>query len=323
MAEPFGGRLSRRLNRILLMLPYAIQNPGVTIDELAERFGADKDDVVEDLQLVFFCGLPGYGPGDLIDVTIDEEHVFVDMADYFGSPLRLTPAEALALYAGGAAVLATPGMEQADALERALDKLGKALGAPEAGVEPGIDVRLDGGPAQHMEVLQRAIADRKRLRLEYFSASRGELTERDVDPWGLIATLGHWYLVGWDHLTEDERMFRVDRIKAATGLDADAEIPDDFDPGRYEAAFRGREHQDRVAFEISPEAAGWFQEAYPVVSASSIDDGWTRVELLTGGRRWAETLVLRLGRDVRAIEPAEVLDGARALAERIVSRHSG
>ena len=305
------------------MLPYAIQNPGVTIGELAERFGADKDDVIEDLQLVFFCGLPGYGPGDLIDVTIDEEHVSVNMADYFGSPLRLTPAEALALYAGGAAMVAMPGMEQADALRRALDKLGKALGAQGAGVERGIDIKLDGGPAQHLEVLQRAIADRKRVRLGYFSASRGRLTERDVDPWGLIATLGHWYLIGWDHSTSDERMFRVDRIKSAGGLDAASRVPDDFDPGRYKAAFRGQENQDRVALEISPEAARWFQEAYPVASARALDDGWTAVELFSGGRRWAETLVLRLGRDVRAIQPPEVLDGARELAERIVARHSG
>ncbi|HWL65262.1 MAG TPA: protein pafC, partial [Actinomycetota bacterium] len=100
MPEDPSGRLGRRLSRILLLLPYAIQHPGVTVGELAGKFGIDKRDLLDDLNLVFLCGLPGYGPGDLIDVDLDEDRVYVRMADYFAAPLRLAPAEALVLYAG-------------------------------------------------------------------------------------------------------------------------------------------------------------------------------------------------------------------------------
>lgn len=323
MAEVASGRLGTRLGRILLLLPYAIKHPGVSIDELSERFGVTTRDLLDDLRLVYLCGLPGYGPGDLIDVTLEEDAVYVSMADYFGSPLRLTAAEALALYSGGAAVAALPGMEKADALRRALAKLGRALGASGSdGDASGIEVKLAHGPAEHMETLQRALGEGKRVSLEYFSASRGALTTRIIDPWGLVATLGRWYLIAFDHLSEDERMFRIDRIKSAALLDQPARVPDDFDPERYKAAFVEREEQARLTLEISPQASGWFRESYPALKAEELADDWTRVEMASGGESWATTLVLRLGKDVRAVRPDSVMAAARALGAAMVTRHT-
>ena len=311
--------LDKRLTRILLLIPYLLKNPGATTGELAERFGVPVETVVEDLQLVYVCGLPGYGPGDLIDVSFTEDQVFVDTADYFGAPLRLTAAEALALYAGGQAVLELPGMQEADALSRALGKLGAALGGGPQ--QTSVEVRLAGGPARHMEVLGQALRDSKRVRLEYFSASRGVLTERTIDPWGLVATLGRWYLVAFDHLSSEERMFRVDRIKGAElGAEA-AEVPADFDPSSYREVFRARAEQEVMSFEIAPPASAWFVDSYPCRSVSALADGWTRVELVAGGRMGAAALLLRLGPHVRAIEPNELKEQARELAAAIAARH--
>jgi proteasome accessory factor C len=316
------GRLGRRLQRILVMLPYAIHHPGVSVDELATRFNVKKRDLVDDLNLVFVCGLPGYGPGDLIDVRLEEDRVYVEMADYFAAPLRLTPAEALVLYAGGSAIASLPGMEEADALRRALTKVRRALGRGEEGDGAAVQVRLEQAAGGHLEALQNALRDAVQVDIEYFSASRGELTERSVEPWGLIAALGRWYLVGLDHLSGEERMFRVDRIKSVAVLDAAAPVPPDFDPGRYRGAFSGRDGDLRVTLEISASAAQWFEDYYPVESGETLDDGWRRVVLVAGGERWAATLVVRLGRDVRSIAPASVMDASRALAERIARAHA-
>jgi proteasome accessory factor C len=322
MSGAADNRIGRRLRRILLLLPYAIKHPGVSLDELARKFEVRKKDLVDDFNLVFFCGLPGYGPGDLIEVALDDERVYVRMADYFGAPLRLTPAEALALYAGGAALAETPGMEEADALKRALNKLGKALGAADEDAgDVGIQVKVERDAAGHLEDLTRAVKDARRVRLEYMSASRGQMTEREVDPWGLITALGHWYLVGWDHLADDERMFRLDRMKEVTITNEPVEVPDDFDPERYKGAFLGGDEQDRVTFEISPQAARWFTEYYPVESSERLPDEWTKVTLISGGTRWAATLLLRLGADARNVEPTAVEQEARAVAQEIAARH--
>lgn len=314
-------RLSRRLARILSLLPYAIQNPGVTVDELAARFKTSKDDLRADLDLVFMCGLPGYTPADLIEVDYEGDHVYIRAGDYFGAPLNLTPAEGLALYAGASALTNLPELAQADALERALAKLGRALGVSEEG--SAIQVPVETGSPEHLQVLQDAIADEKRVRIEYMSASRGELTERDVDPWGLIAALGHWYVVGHDHLTDEERMFRTDRMKSVAKLADAAPPPTGFDPEKYRGAFIGSDSDRRVSFEISPPVADWFMDYYPVMSSEPVDGGWRRVTLAIGGTRWAATLLLKLGDQIRNVEPAEMRAAARELAEEMIEPHRG
>jgi proteasome accessory factor C len=316
------GRLGRRLNRILLMLPYAIHHPGVTVDVLAERFGVTRRDLIADLNLVFLCGLPGYGPGDLIDVDLEGDRVEVRMADYFSAPLRLTPAEALILHSGAAAISKLPGMEQAEALTRALQKLEKAIAGEGQGGAGEVEFAVEGGTLSHMDTLRDALEAGKQVKVEYLSASRGELTTRTIDPWAIVAALGRWYLVGWDHLRQEERLFRVDRIKTAEMLDDHATVPEDLDTSKYRGAFADHEGDGTVRFDISPRAATWFEDYYPVKEATDLDDGWRRIELYSSGDRWAATLALRLGSEARNFHPQAVVEEARRLARAMAARHS-
>jgi proteasome accessory factor C len=308
-------RTTERLRRILALLPYAIQHPGTTVEELAERFGVPSRQVLADLNLVELCGLPGYTPDVLIEVAIQDGGVYVRTADYFERPLRITPVEALALYAGAAALAELPGMEQAESLRSGLRKLGAALGPA------GVNVELEPGAPSHLEALRSALNERRRVRLEYYSTTRGELTARTVDPWGLIATLGRFYLIGYDHLSGEERMFRADRIKAVELLDEGAAgPPEDFDPGGYRGAFKG-EGRLTLTLELSPRAASWFEDYYPVTRAEDLPGGRRRVELPAGGLAWAALLALRLGADGRIVGPSEVLGEARRLAREIAARY--
>lgn len=316
------GRVGRRLRRILVLLPYAIRHPGVGVDELSRKFGVKKQDLVADLNLVFLCGLPGYGPGDLIDVAVEDDRVFVRMADYFSAPLKLTPAEAVALYAGAAAMADLPDMAEADALRRALQKLGRALGASGAESAP-IQVTGSSGASAHMQTLRDALLQQRRVHLEYFSASRGELTDRSVDPWGLFTALGRWYLIALDHSSGEERMFRVDRIRSARMLGEPAEVPAEFDADRYRGAFVRRETNGPfMEMEIAPEVARWFEEYYPIAQSRGLPDGWQAVKLAYSGERWAASLLLQLGADVRNVRPSEVLGAARELARSIADKHA-
>lgn len=315
------GRVGRRLQRILLLLPYAINHPGISLHELAVRFDISPGDLKKDLDLLFLCGLPGYTPGDLIDIDLSGDRVYVRMADYFSAPLRLTSREALSLYAAGSAIASLPGMEKADPLRRALVKLGRAMGADAGGA--AVDVELDTGHEEHLEILQEALRSQRRIAMEYFSASRDEMTSREVDPWGLVAALGRWYLVGLDHLSGEERMFRVDRVKSLRMLDVAAPSPPDFDPGAYRSAWRDRGRGGALILELSPGVARWFPDYYPLRSATTTADGSMRAELTSSGDRWAAALVLRLGPGVRSVEPTVVRETAAELAARIVERHAG
>ena len=69
----------------------------------------------------------------------------------------------------------------------------------------------------------------QRVHIQYRSTS-GEDSERDFDPYGLTYYLQKWYVVGYCHLRQDLRSFRLDRIMHIETLDAHFKRPEGFDP---------------------------------------------------------------------------------------------
>ena len=86
-----------RLGRLLNLVPYLLARPGILVAEAAAAFGITERQLREDLELLWVCGLPGYGPGDLIDMALDGDRVTITYDAGIDRPLRLNPDEALAL----------------------------------------------------------------------------------------------------------------------------------------------------------------------------------------------------------------------------------
>ncbi len=170
-----------------------------------------------DLDLLFMSGLPPYGPGDLIEVQVEDGRVWISMADYFARPLRLTRSEALALYLEGKALLGTPGLPEAAALESALGKLEEALGpeSPRRAGRPRRGRRAGRGahraPGRVPRGGRRAPAARDRVLRGVDCRDHGAGGGPEV----VFSALGRWYVVAFDHRSGEERMFRLDRIRRA------------------------------------------------------------------------------------------------------------
>ena len=306
--------LEERFRRLLTMVPYLVQHPGVSVSEVRKRFGITRGQLVADLNLLFVCGLPGYGPGDLIEAFVDGSRVWIRLADYFSRPLRLTAAEGLLLYAGARALAAAGAADEA--LDRAVKALEQALGPD---VLSRVSVELEG--AGELATVREGLLARQRLHLVYYAHSRDETTERDVDPWALFLSGGRWYLVGWCHRVTDERIFRLDRIRSATLLDEPAQVPQDVDLSKYESLYVQGAGDVAVTIDLAPNAAGWVAESYPLDSREVLDDGWVRIRLTAGGTAWLEKLLLRLGRQARVVDPPELATATRALACRLAERY--
>lgn len=306
--------VQERLRRLLLLVPYVIKEGDVTVADACQRFGITEEQLIMDLDLLFVCGRPGYGPGDLIEAFVDGDRIHIRMAEYFSKPLRITPTEGLLLYAGGRALLAAGAGD--DALERALDRLAEVLG-PEA-VE-GLSLEIT--PPPELQKLSDAIDRSKRVHIRYHSGSKGEITERDVDPWGVFAASGNWYLVGWCHLVEDQRIFRLDRIQELKTLRNASEIPKDFDLSRYEDLYVVNPSHQTVKLDIAPGAGEWLADYYPIEESKGRRGGWTRITLKAGGTAWLERLLLRLGDKARVVEPQELADRVREKACRLMERY--
>jgi proteasome accessory factor C len=81
---------SERLTRLLAVIPHVAGRGYVPLDEIVERFGYPRAELVADLTEVLpYVGVAPFTPDTLIEVTVDEDRVRIDYADWFAKPLRL------------------------------------------------------------------------------------------------------------------------------------------------------------------------------------------------------------------------------------------
>ncbi|MBM7775093.1 proteasome accessory factor C [Actinokineospora baliensis] len=310
-----------RLPRLLALVPYLLARPGILIDEAAADFGVSAKQLRKDLELLWMCGLPGYGPGDLIDISFDEDTVTVAFDAGMRRPLRLTGAEATALLVALRALLDTPGVAEADAIRRAVAKIESAAGqARPGGVEVGLGVREAAETAEAREVVQSALRAGRALRISYYTASKDEMTERTVDPMRVLIVDGRGYLEAWCRRAEGVRLFRLDRVDEVVVLDEPAAPPPYAEPtDTSEGLFRAAPDQRSARLVLRPDAR-WISEYYPVEDVEELDGGRLRVRMRYSDSSWLVRLVLGQGGEVVVEEPAELAEAVLAQAAAAVAR---
>lgn len=303
-------RTARRLTRILSMLPWVIAHRGATVEEVCTRFGYTEHELIDDLNLVFVCGLPGYGPGDLMVAYVEDDEVVVDMAEYFSRPLRLTPVEAIGLLASGLALISSN--QAPPALERAVEKLSAALDLDEEeiAVDLGAEPRLVG-------LLRSAAQGGRVVRIIYTSLGKGETRLRDIEPWSVFSTLGNWYVSAFCRTTGGERIFRVDRIREAEVTDASFIPPEA--PPPPEVRYTPSEDDVRTTIRLSSQAR-WMADYYPVDVISEGEDEMV-VVFSSSDPLVAARLLLRLGKDAQLVEGVETAEALADLRARILRRY--
>jgi proteasome accessory factor C len=304
---------------MLVIVPYLVQHPGSELREVAGLFDVPEDQLRRDLDLLFMSGLPPYGPGDLIEVDVDEEdRVWISMAAHFARPLRLTRSEALALYLRGTELLGVPGLPQASALGSAMDKLRTSLGPDTFGDAARIETADPGAPIESLEPIREAARDLARVRVEYFAHSSGEWSSREIDPEVVFAALGRWYVAAWDVGVDAERLFRVDRIRRMepTG--------DRFTPRGLEGASRSlytpTGEDVAVRLRLAP-GARWIAEYYAVIDEHEHEGGTLDITLPVGALGWVARLLLRVGPDAVVLDPPELAGMVLDLASRTLGRY--
>ncbi|MFG3256603.1 helix-turn-helix transcriptional regulator [Streptomyces sp. NPDC048172] len=308
--------------RMLSLVTYLKDRPGARVDEVARAFGITGDELISDLNVLPMCGTSFRG-GDLLEIDTDGERIWWRNADALGSdtaqPLRLAADEATALLVAARAVATLPGLRESDrdALQRATAKLENAAGE-NAGASSRLSVTFESESGVFADV-DRAIAERRRLWLRYYSPARDELTEREVDPIRLFA-VGHTYVEAWCRLSEARRTFRLDRIAAIRLLDERADPPPveprDLSAGLVQPAAEDPE----VVVEVGP-GGRWVAEYYPYDSAEELPDGGLRITLRTPDPASLRRLALRLGRDGRITEPRELAESARDAARKALAAY--
>ncbi|MER6830247.1 WYL domain-containing protein [Streptosporangium sp. NPDC000563] len=309
-----------RLPRLLALVPYLMSHPGAQVPEVAKIFGLSEKQLIDDLQLVWMCGLPGHTPGDLIDVSWDGGEIVIDNAETIARPLRLGVDEASALLVALRLLAEMPEFGERDALARVIAKFERASGEGAAAVSSQVAVEVDAAP-DALPVVNEALRRGRRLSLRYYVPGRDEITPREVDPMRLVVVDGRPYLSGWCYRAEAVRLFRLDRMLSVDVLDVPADPPadavaDEVTPG----VFRPSPTDELVELELTP-AGRWVAEYYPCERVTELGEGRVRVALRARDQGWLVRLALRLGDTGRVVSPASLDESVRAAATAALNRY--
>ncbi|MEU4549013.1 helix-turn-helix transcriptional regulator [Nonomuraea dietziae] len=313
-----------RLPRLLALVPYLMSHPGAQVDEVAAVFGLSEKQLIDDLQLVWMCGLPGHTPGDLIDVSWDGGEIIIDNADTIARPLRLGIDEASALLVALRMLAATPELAEfahGDALPRVVAKLEQAAGEGAAAVSSQFAVDVESAPDAAARV-REALTGRRRLSLRYYVPGRDEVTPREVDPTRLVMADGRTYLEGWCYRAEAMRLFRLDRMLTVEVLDVPADPPAGAEPiDVTQGVFRPSPTDELVVLEVT--AAGrWVAEYYPYEQVEELGEGCMRITLRARDDDWTLKLLLRLGDTGRIVSPQAMAARVQQEAERALALYA-
>jgi proteasome accessory factor C len=304
--------VAQRLRRLLFIVPYvAKRSEGVPVDELAKQIGADREELLADLDLLSQVGPPDGDPGEYLLVSVDEGRVFVDLAHRLTRPLRLTPAEGCSLLLGLRSLresgIAPFDQAMQSAEKKLLTALGRDANEAQSLATSTVVAEPDAAVATHLRTLVTAAKKRERVRLTYASASRHQAETRPVDPYGIVHHAGEWYVVGFCHKRGDVRTFRIDRIASLELMGERFERPANFDLEAYrrERLYVPSADAITVRIELDPLAVTRIGANWPVGEVTPRDDGSAELLIDCEGFEWVTGWVLGLGRHARIVAPAE------------------
>jgi predicted DNA-binding transcriptional regulator YafY len=212
---PRGDQLARQWQLLQM-----IQSPGgIAVDDAARKLGCTVRTIWRDLRALEQAGFPLYddkgGDGRRSLWKLEEKFTL-------GLPVKLTLAETAALLMSRDLLRPAAAPALGAAVTSAFDKIGRVLSGDARQLldqmRESIGVRAVGGKlqapaAEHVALIERALLERRRLDIRYYSMSRDEENPRQVDPYHLTVFDGGCYLVGYCHWRKAERIFAVERIR--------------------------------------------------------------------------------------------------------------
>ncbi len=291
-----------RVQRLLTLVPYFRQHPGITKVEAAREWGISVAQLEKDLSQLWMCGKPGGGGGDLIDIQYEGDTVTITDSQGVDRPLRLTAVEASTLLLALQFLVGNEAGLDRTAVHSAMAKIDHASGvvrdADEGGQAAG---PVAGAPDPVGEAVAAAVRDGRALRLRYYTASRDAVTDRVVDPIRLQVLKSKTYLHAWCRDVEDLRMFRTDRIDEAEVLD-EPSAPGTTRPADVLADFTDASAGlPAVRLAVSPNLR-WVVDYFPMETVAVHDDGSAEVRLRYATEAWLTRTVAGFGGRLRILD---------------------
>lgn len=303
---------SARLSRLLALVPWLMQHDGVSIDVAAAHFGVTSEQLEKDLWLLIVCGLPGYGPDQLVDIQFWDDGIHVIDPQVLDRPLRLTEAEATALMLAVRLLAQIPGSHDRAALITLTTKLEAALDLPQE-----LAVVVPSTSSAVLQAVHQSLQEGSALRIHYAGAAADVITERVVHPSQLVATLPP-ALMAYCELAGSIRTFRLDRIHQAQVLTNVDTVEVDIAESAISTAVGTQQWAQLV---LDPEVR-WAMDVYDLVNPQPTADGRVLVDVAYWDPRWLVRLVLGLRGAAEVVSPPALRQAVAVAAQRALAGYA-
>lgn len=173
-------------------------------------------------------------------------------------------------------------------------------------------------------VIAEAVRRRRSLDIDY-ARGDGKRSTREIEPLGLVARRGRWYVPARDRRSNEVRTFRADRIARATIGDPAAPPDPDFDPAEHVVQMLARLPRAwAIEVQLDAPVSDIAARVPATVAELSPAGSGTRLELRADSLEWVAGVLAGLGADFQVIRPDELREHVAALASRLmVSSRSG
>lgn len=314
-------KATEKLERLLAMIPWIIENDGPCLLSISERFQYPIDALLSDLtKVLFMVGPYPHTPDTLIEVLVEDERVWIAQADYLSRPMQFTPAQGFSILRKAKTMALKMKEGSGSDLDSAIAKLESALGQN----THTFDVDIPEFASEHYLTIEKALTNNIQIQVEYYAYNKDETSIRTVHPVQMVNREHHHYLYAYCENAKDFRLFRMDRILTVVPTPDTNNFPKDsndtFDPGSsWNFATDGG---TVVTLMIHPVDA-WIVSTYPTERVVRHDDGKLEVDFAVTGIAWLKRLLLRIHPDTRIINPSELIphDLSEQTAQEILNRY--
>lgn len=321
-ADKQGTRTERLFATILLL-----QNkPYMTSRDLAEHFNVSRRTIFRDLRALTDSGVP---------LTYSEGGGYEILEGYQLPPLMLTAREAATLIVGTAFMKL-----QSDASLRSdSDAVSLKIRAvlpkeireyvDQLSANTILDpywmhaVQVEGAEAGVWGKLSEAVARSRKVIMEYFVESRDEVTQRTVDPLGLVYYFDHWNLIAFDYLRDGIRNFRLDRMQELFVLSERFDRPEGFDLQTYLEQDGMRPSLETIRLSFSETAYARARSSVPAKIESEVHEN-SRVEITFNfdNQHYLTSWLMRFGAEVKVEAPKSLAKAHQEAAAQISQLYS-
>ncbi|MCA9884088.1 MAG: YafY family transcriptional regulator [Anaerolineae bacterium] len=305
--------------RLLIVLELLQSHDEISGAEIAKKIEVSRRTVRRYIVMLQDMGIP-------IEADQGRHGAYRLQRGYEMPPLLFTESEATAMTLGLLTMQKFHFPVEMAAVEGALAKVKRSL--PEKLIHQAQSIQENvifntslpqsGFKTGVIESLSTAIQQHQQVRLAYISRA-GDNTERVFDPYGIVFNEGYWYAVGYCHLRQDLRLFRLDRIVALEKSNATFDRPKSFDllnyvhnsiasiPGPYQVEIVLKTSIDHARQVIPPDLGTLHPTNGGVVFRREIDY-----------LEWLAYFLLNLNFPVIIAQPAELRDMLRHIGNKAI-----